>query len=654
MVGVYFGLPETTEPLVAAMTGKEFSVAEREAGVVRAPQHVVHVLPHAPSVVGRFLAPALERVSADAAGTQLLILTPDADTALAIANAARGLGAQDAPVVPVTSAGRGGRLLASRVTPSIAAAPSTLVALMRNSAVKLDAVRTVVIAWANEMFDAREDESLEIVLAEIPKEASRVLVTDAMTPAVEALVERHLRRASRQGIEAAADPASDAAVRYVTGPTSARAATLRRLLDELDPPSVIVIAAAESVDEARSAIAGLGYEGNALVRVETAPVDEQASLVVLYDLPTAADVIAKVAAASPAHIVALIAPRQIPALRRLTTGVIEPLDVTQVATKARVRDERLRSTLRAELEGGFPSREIMALEPLLAEFDGIEIAAAALRLLERDRSESRARRADTERPVERATERPVERKPDREAAPAAPRSGGGDTGFTRIFLTVGERDGVRAGDLVGAIAGESGITSDRIGKLEIRDGHTIAEIAAADAATVIEKMNGVTIKGRRVAARLDERPAGRPREGREGREGRDRREGRRSEGPRGFREGRGAPREGGRGGFAGRHDRPPREGGGRSEGPGRSEGRFSRERPARSGSGPGAARGAGRDRFGGGDRPPRRDDAGPRGKGGFRERPDDGRVPRATREREEWSDRADRVRNARRPRRDET
>ena len=619
-------------------------MAEREAGIARSAQHAVHVLPHAPNAIPRFLRPALERVAADANATQLLVITPDAETALAIADVARSISSRPAPIVPITAAGRGGRLLASRVTPAIAAAPSTLMSLLRSSAVKLDGVRTVVITWANEMFEAREDEALEIVLAEIPKDASRILVADQMTPQVEALVERHLRRASRQGVESASEPAPDLAIRYVTTSTSGRPAALRRLLDEIDPPSVIVLASEESIEHAREAVGALGYEGDVLVRVASAPGEEASALVVLYDLPVGPADVAKVAAATPAQVIALVAPRQIPALRRLTTGAVEPLDVTQLSTKARVRDERLRSTLRAELEAGFPAREIMALEPLLADFDGIEIAAAALRLIERDRGESRARRADAERPVERASERSAERAsaPGGERVPSR-----GAGGFTRVFLSIGDRDGVRASDLVGAITGESGITSDRIGKLEIRDSHTVAEIAAADAATVIDKMNGVSLKGRRLSARVDERPARGREGGREG--GRDAgRDARRpGGGSRGFREGsRGGPREGARSGFGARRERPSREGGGR-EGreSGGKEGRFSRE-----GRSP---RAAGRDRFAAGDRRPRREEDAPRGRGGLRDRPDEGRVPRATHEREEWSDRADRVRNARGPRRDD-
>jgi ATP-dependent RNA helicase DeaD len=267
----------------------------------------------------------------------------------------------------------------------------------------------------------------------------------------------------------------------------------------------------------------------------------------------------------------------------------------------------------------------MALEPLLSEFDGLEIAAAALRVLERNRSDESARRAEAEKPVPRAAERPADRGDERrEARPRRAEGARGATEFTRVFMSVGDRDGVRPGDLVGAITGESGITSDRIGKLDIRDGHSVAEIASADAETVIEKMNGLTLKGRRIAARVDDRPAPRPREGK-----------RESAGPR-----RSGPGDSRRGGFrdAGRGSRD----GARGVGGDRSRDRGDR--------GP---RGFGRDRDAG-ERRPRRDDDRPRGRGGFRDRSDEGRVPRAAREREEWSERGERVRNARRPRREDS
>lgn len=643
------------------MVEREATGATGSAGKARSAPHTIHVLPHAPYLIARFLAPALDRVTTDADATQLLVITADVDTTLAIADVARSISDRSAaPVVPVTSAGRGIRLLGSRVIPAIAATPGTLVSLLRASAVKLDAIRTVVIAWADELYTTREGESLEVLLAELPKEAARIVVTDRMTPEVEALVERHLRRASRQGVAAPEDQTIAALpIRYVTTSAPARAAAFRRLLDDLDPPSVIVLASsAGAADEARVAVASLGYEGDASIRVETTAGTEQASLVVLYDLPQSAEELVKVAATEPGQVVALVTPRQVPALRRLTSGAVEPIDVSRAAAKARAKDERVRAALRAELEAGFPARELMALEPLLTEFDGVEIAAATLRLMERERTEAHTRQVEAQKAaaVERVVEKAVERaerapersderggdRPPRSSDRPAARAPRGDAGFTRVFMTIGERDGIRPGDLVGAITGETGITGDRVGKLDIRDGHTVAEIASGDVEAVVEKLNGITLKGRRVTARVDDRPALRPREG--GREG-----GRDRGGP----PRRSGPSAGGRGGFRDAGRSGPREGsrGGPREGGRPSFGARDRSGPPR-GAARGPARGPARDRGDTGDRrPPRRDDA-PRG--GYTDRSSEGRVPRATREREEWSERADAVRNARRPRRDES
>jgi superfamily II DNA/RNA helicase len=107
--------------------------------------------------MARVLEPALDRITADADATQLLVITADTDTAVAMADASRSLSDRTAsPIVASTAAARGVRLLGSRAVPAIAATPATLVALLRSSAVKLDAVRTVIIAWADELFDARE------------------------------------------------------------------------------------------------------------------------------------------------------------------------------------------------------------------------------------------------------------------------------------------------------------------------------------------------------------------------------------------------------------------------------------------------------------------------------------------------------------------
>ena len=55
-------------------------MSERQPGSIgRSAPHTIHVLPHSESVIPRFLGPALDRVSADADATQLLVISADAD-----------------------------------------------------------------------------------------------------------------------------------------------------------------------------------------------------------------------------------------------------------------------------------------------------------------------------------------------------------------------------------------------------------------------------------------------------------------------------------------------------------------------------------------------------------------------------------------------
>jgi ATP-dependent RNA helicase DeaD len=585
----------------------------REASGVTRSQNVVLALPHDWHAIGQFLTPALDRVDAAAGGTQLLVLTSDGEATVAIAEAAaRTAGAPRA--VPVTSARRAERLIRAQPAPVVVGTPAEVATLVRGAALKLDSLRALVVAWADEMLESVTPDELETVMIEVPKEASRTLVTTTETEAVAAFVERYMRRARRVGGGAATEEGAPVALQYVSVAPLARPAALRRLLDEIDPPSAVVVTrASESHDEVRGVLRALGYgDEDPAVRVSQGDVAEHAALVVLYDLPATRGELERAVRGAPVQVVALAQPRQLGHLRAIAGGRVTAFTLADTAAKARGREERLRSELRAVLATGVPSRELIALEPLLAEYDGIEIAAAALRLAERERDRARS--------VQAGTHTGFTPKGGTAAAAAAPSVGD----WKRIFMTVGEIDGVTRGDIVGAITGEGGIASDRVGKVELRENHTLVEIAAADVERVAERMNGATIRGRRIVARLDQ-----DRASREGAGAGGRRPERGERPPRKFdRDGgeRRPPRSADRGE---RSDRAPR-----TDRAPRGGGRFDRDdRAPRGGGAGGFSRGAGgRARDDRDDRPGRR--PGPA-------------------EREEWANRADRLRNARRPRRDE-
>jgi hypothetical protein len=222
----------------------------------------------------------------------------------------------------------------------------------------------------------------------VPKDAARLLTALAPTPGVDAIIERYMHRARRvtEDVAPADDAPAAATVRYLTVNGPALEA-LPAILDELDAPSAAVLACDdESADAARAVLHAIGYTDGPLAHVTLGDVAPNTSLVVTLGVPTASAWQSAVAA-QPAQIVAIVAPRDLEALR-LLAGAATPRPLADRASisRARAAEARRRAELRAELAEGIPSREVLALEPLLREYDGLEIAAAVLRLLERTRA----------------------------------------------------------------------------------------------------------------------------------------------------------------------------------------------------------------------------------------------------------------------------
>ena len=523
-------------------------------GVTRG-QNAVHVMPLDWSAASRVLGPLVERIDTARAETQLLIVTADAESAAAAAGAFVAMGdARGVRVLAATSSPRAARLLKASAPHIVAGAPSELVALMQSSALKAEGVRGLVLAWLDPILGTVDAQPLENLLGELPKEGARVVLATEMTPAHEELVERYARRARREA-EAPGEPGASLAAEYVATSLTGRTVALRRLLDALDLPAATLYARDDAARAEATRVARLlGYPADA-VRVVGGAADAAGSdPLVMLDLPATREEMRALAGATGRKIYAIVQPSQLASLRSLLGGgTVSAVALVEAAERARGKDAALRASLREVLTAGDVRREVLALEPLLAEFDGIEIAAAALRMLEQ--------------------QRPA--RPAAVAAQTAP--------MMNLFVNLGEKDGVRAQELVAAVTSAAGIPGSQIGKVEVRDTHSLIEVSASMAELVASKLTGSIVRGRRVQARVDQ-----PREGRPERSGP----------PRGDRPAR--P-------FGG-NERPPRPGAPRG-GPPRGDRPDRSDRPAR----PGAPR-SGPPR---GDRPDRAArpftrDAGPR------------------------------------------
>ena len=484
---------------------------------------VVLTAPPTVAAMVSLVQPALDRLTAGEAGVHLLVLVPDADTALAVAQAVLPSGDAAPVLVPVTSAARGTRLMA-RPPAALIGAPSDLAALLPSGLLKLDVVSQLYVLQADLTLALTDDASMTALMTELPKDIARTVTMAAETEDVTLFARSYMKRPRRVGDDVIADGSAPLNLQYVLVSSATRTAALRRVLDAVNAPSAIVVAPeAAQVAEAHTALRALGYDTlNGDVKATGGAVEAHSVLRVLYDVPATRAALDSSLGGHPVQVIALVTPRQVAHLRSLLTGgSLTFFVLPDTMAQAVGRDGARMGELRKILADGVSARELAALEPLLEDNDALEIAAAALRLLERERETAKALRigVTTAQPKEvkralaatAASESPV--VPIETLAPEAGRVAppvptprvvaGPPPEFQILWFNIGNDDGATASSFVGAITGESGLDRSVVGSIDLRDSHTLVEVSGAHAEQIVAAMNASTMRNRQVIARID-------------------------------------------------------------------------------------------------------------------------------------------------------
>jgi ATP-dependent RNA helicase DeaD len=107
----------------------------------------------------------------------------------------------------------------------------------------------------------------------------------------------------------------------------------------------------------------------------------------------------------------------------------------------------------------------------------------------------------------RSSERDRDRGPRRDDRSSRDSKGSGrsrdndrssNAAMVRLFINIGRDQKIRPGDIVGAIAGETGIAGNAIGSIDIYDKFTFVEVPKNDVQRVIKGMDNNSIKGKKV------------------------------------------------------------------------------------------------------------------------------------------------------------
>jgi DbpA-like RNA binding protein len=382
-----------------------------------------------------------------AANLPLLIVCADAVSVTEWADAAPS----DRRVHVVTGLRRSERCLRDLSIDVVAGTVDDLSALVARSALKLDTVSTIVVAWPEQLVASDEAGALDTLLGGAPDARRVVLCWDP--GALTDFLERHARRAEVVGM-----PTLDGKLlppigpaRYAVAPRSRHPALLQEALDLLDPKQPLV------------------WEGGALDAVDAPDavfclrVPSREQFIILSQLTRDEPII-------------FLQATQLPYLRSIAMP-LTPARLPTAADRAQGRAQAVRARIAQLLETRQPDGELAVLGPLFERFDPAEVAAALLAIL-----------GDEGRGTGDAV---------------APSVTPGSAASVRVFVNVGTKDRASAKDLVGALIKEVKIGKGDIGRIDVRETFTVVEVAAGVADRVVRELSGVTIRGRRAMARLD-------------------------------------------------------------------------------------------------------------------------------------------------------
>jgi DbpA RNA binding domain len=353
----------------------------------------------------------------------------------------------------ITGLGRTAALLKEGRVGILAGSPADLSALVARSALKLDTLETLVIAWP-ESFSAE----LDTLLGEAP-EARRVMLSWDPHGLAD-FIERHARRAEIVGdipLDSAGKPlGAIASVRYAVVPAGRRNVAVRDVLD--------------AVRSVRPYV----WKGGDVV-----PPAERPDAVLATTLPTREELRMLAAIAQPL-VIALAS--QVSYLKSIAS--LSALALPSRADRAQDRNAALRAEISARLAHSDLDTELVVLAPLFEEHDPAMVAAALLAISRQQSAVSQPAGAAG-------------------AAAAGAEAAAEPTGWSKLFVTVGKKDNASAKDLVGALIKEVGLEKGQIGKIDVRDSFSLVDVAAAVVNQAVQRLSGVTIRGRRVTARPD-------------------------------------------------------------------------------------------------------------------------------------------------------
>lgn len=483
-----------------------------------------------------FGIPLLQKIDPKNKKPQAIILCPTRELAIQVSEEIRRLakymhGVKVLPIYGGQEIGRQIRSLKDGVQ-VIIGTPGRVMDHMRRKTVKMDQIHTVVLDEADEMLNMGFLEDMETILSALPEERQTLMFSATMPQAIQRIAANFQKDPQIVRVVKKELTVPKVTQYYYEVKPKNKLEVMCRLLDLYDPKlSVVFCNTKKQVDELVQGLQGRGYfaEGlhgdlkqeqrdrvmrafrtgrtDILVATDVAArgIDvDDVEAVFNYDVPQDDEYyvhrIGRTGRAGrEGKAFNLVVGKEVYKLREIQryckTRII-PQAIPSLDDVTSIKADKILDQVGEVLQDSDLSKVIDIVEKRVLEEDytTLDLAAALLKMMMGEEGEELL---EENRPL-----RELEDLEDESRRNRGGRNGRGSRGrnedVARLFINIGKNQGIRPGDILGAIAGESGMPGRMVGSIDMFDNYTFVEVPREHADAVLQAMRGAKIKGKNV------------------------------------------------------------------------------------------------------------------------------------------------------------
>ncbi len=533
------GLPE---PIVRAAAEAGYtdatSIQSEAIPILNAGHDLVACSQTGTGKTAAFAMPLLAKLDLEKKVPQLLVLTPTRELAIQVAEAFEqyGSGLKKLRVLAVYGGAAYQPQLSAlhRGVHVIVGTPGRLIDHIKQSAINLDGIHSLVLDEADEMLRMGFIDDVKWILSQAPIERQIALFSATMPGPIRDIAEKHLRQPKSITVERSQRVAQTIRQQHLVVAPRQKVEVLCRLLEVEKTEGVIVfvktkIGTVELAD--RLAARGLNVaplngdiaqtqRTRTVEKLKSGEIDilvatdvaargldvDRISHVINYDLPHDQEAyvhrIGRTGRAGrEGAAILLVTPTQrhvVRSIQRATGQTIELIEQPSVEVINQFRAAKLKQRITAAME----SRQLDTFTQLLEQYaqetgESPLRVAAALAVMAHDDRRFFAKPIDEPGLGADKDTRPGKKDLVKRGAPPS------DAAMERYRLEVGKVHGVMPGNLVGAIANEAGLAGAEIGKIDIFDHFSIVSLPAGMPPAVFDALSRTWVSGRQLRITKD-------------------------------------------------------------------------------------------------------------------------------------------------------